>query len=160
MLAIKKCLTYEIDYDIDEMVSRAIEYMYTNCGDIERNFGKDEDMLNRMLYTRVRLYIRAECVKIAVMSNKTNSLNKKTNRGLEEKLDRLKSNTNNQYEDIENEMLVNQILEDVQEKKELGYSKKEIIQELIMEYDITPEIMKKLIEREECEKKNGEDERC
>ena len=81
MLAIKKCLTYEIDYDIDEMVSRAIEYMYTNCGDIERNFGKDEDMLNRMLYTRVRLYIRAECVKIAVMSNKTNSLNKKTNRG-------------------------------------------------------------------------------
>ena len=160
MLAIKKCLTYEIDYDIDEMVSRAIEYMYTNCGDIERNFGKDEDMLNRMLYTRVRLYIRAECVKIAVMNNKTDSLNKKTNRGLEEKLDKLKSNKNNQYEDIENEMLVNQILEDVQEKKELGYSKKEIIQELIMEYDITPEIMKKLIERKECEKKNGEDERC
>lgn len=160
MLAIKKCLTYEIDYDTEEMVSKAIEYMYTNCGDIERNFGKDEDMLNRMLYTRVRLYIRAECVKIAVMNNKTNSLNKKTNRGLEEKLDKLKSNTNNQYEDIENEMLVNQILEDVQEKKELGYSKKEIIQELIMEYDITPEIMKKLIEREECEKKNGEDERC
>lgn len=61
---------------------------------------------------------------------------------------------------IDYEMLVNQILEDVQEKKELGYSKKEIIQELIMEYDITPEIMKKLIEREECEKKNGEDERC
>lgn len=150
----------KIDYDIDEMVSRAIEYMYTNCGDIERNFGKDEDMLNRMLYTRVRLYIRAECVKIAVMNNKTDSLNKKTNRGLEEKLDKLKSNKNSQYEDIENEMLVNQILEDVQEKKELGYSKKEIIQELIMEYDITPEIMKKLIERKECEKKNGEDERC
>lgn len=161
MLAKKNCLKYEIDYDIEEIVSKAIEYMYTNCGDIEKNFKQDEDMLNKMIYTRVRLYIRAECVKIVTRNNKTVSLNEKSNRGVEEKIDRVKYNKNeNEYENIETEMLINQILREVQEKRKLNYSKKDIIQELIIKYDITPEIIQRLIERDKCKEEKEEDERC
>lgn len=58
-----KARRYQMNYYKEELIDLVGDYIYENCGDLERNFKENNDLFQKLLYRRVNCLVRNICIK-------------------------------------------------------------------------------------------------
>lgn len=121
------CHLYDVEYYRNDLECQAIEYAFSKCGDIEKNFSYDSDQLFRLLYLRIRKYIIKDGIEIKKDEKKKVSLDKDGDFLIR------KISKNNIIYSLDNEVSIGieEVRKIVEFGKQKGYNKNEIV-ELIL----------------------------
>lgn len=154
---ITQCIVkrYNMHYYKGDLISMAISYSFEKCGDLEKNFGYNEDILKKLLYKRLNRYIKGQCVIEKLKNTKVlyedYVLTKKNNINIQNKL----NNQLDNYENKEEKQLKKIIFNEVYSYYKSGYESSQIIKIIEKKFEISQSDLLNLLE-EYIEEKDEE----
>ena len=154
---ITQCIVkkYNMYYYKEDLISMAISYSFEKCGDLEKNFGYNIEILKKLLCRRLNRYIKGECVIEKLKSTKALNENyvktKKYNRKIQNKF----INQLDKYENKEERDLKEKIFNEVYSYYKNGYESSQIIKIIEKKFEISQSDLLNLLE-EHIEEKDEE----
>ena len=157
------CKRYNVVRNMEDYKSEAILYIIENCGDIEKNFFdlKNQEIILRMLIARIRLLLLDKIIlhdlKVDAKQKSTSHFyTRRDNKNFD--IPDKKSDTEKMVISHIDPFMESEIMCELIRKFELGLNKKELLESVMIKFDISrQDLLELLNKRLELKKQNRED---
>lgn len=157
------CKKYHVLRNMEDYKSEAILYIIENCGDIEKNFFdcENQEIIVHMLIARIRLLLLNKIIlhdlKVDTKQKSTSYFYTRRDNKNYDILDK-KSDTEEMAISHMDPFMESEIMCELIRKFELGLNKKELLESVMVKFDISQQdLLELLSKRLELKKKNRED---
>ena len=135
-ISIKLCKRYGYKDRVQDIASDALVYVLEKCGDIEKNYGDNEELSIKFIGGRIYNYIRFSCLSLSLKSKREGStlLHRKftNHKGGEEEINEFDAGIKDKEQESIEDEVERKVLEEIKKKQE--ENPEEACMELLSQY--------------------------